>query len=412
MTGFGKSAFDNALGGDGFCYDLAKFTCGTFVSESELRDGTGSIGNATDFIALSDSLNHGPEREAAIQARPGSCPPCQRRSLFARTAPPFRGLCPARGRADREPHPPIDPLGAQGSGVLCPQEPAFQSIADDYDRAVASRNFPPEAEARTRAVFDKVKWGSTDCRSRERGSGWFIRNAMYDRMDNEIQACNGAMIGGLSEFQLAYTIGHELGHVFDPCSIGHEYSTPAGPRQVVGYQYPADLAAVLAQYPFPRLLTCLREEKSVHARIFPRKRPERKYEHGDSAACGTAKEANQFGDAVADAQGTDFLADYVDAYLPQLTRKQVRLGYANTWRGSCDLLTDGRLEGFLTRPTDVHPELELRINRVIAASPQVRRQMGCTREFNEAPFCTIALDSVGVTEKDSKGSPSANQPEH
>lgn len=195
-------------------------------------------------------------------------------------------------------------------------------------------------------------------------------NAFYDDENNKFSYCNGLFLSNRSEFSIASTIAHEIGHSFDPCHIGdglHSLSFK--------YSSPKDAKKSEEEFPLSGLLSCLRSEKSIQAvRIDTSGLPY-------SPFCGD----DQIGESFSDWVASEILPEYINANFPELTRNELRIGYSNVRRGmsACaDYLSPPThfVEPSLGSFVDAHPADRWRVNRILLVHPKIREQMGCPAE--------------------------------
>jgi hypothetical protein len=219
-----------------------------------------------------------------------------------------------------------------------------------------------------------IQFAGTNCKTEENRenpnnvSGLLLPNAFYNPLSHSFTFCNGMALNNQSEFQIAHTIAHELAHSIDPCNIvlGH-------PDLAYDYKSTTTREKMEADFPFPNLLNCLRDEKSIHARPAPP--DDEPLADNQLLFCYD----DQIGESFADWIATETTPEYMTNNHPKLTQKQMQLGYANIFRRNCE--NEANLKAKDTK--DVHPWLEDRINKLILTQPQIRKQMGCLK--NEHP---------------------------
>jgi hypothetical protein len=96
---------------------------------------------------------------------------------------------------------------------------------------------------------------------------------------------------------------------------------------------------------------------------------------------------DQIGESVSDWLASEVLPEYIAKHHPKLTRDQYRTGYSNAFRGDCN--NANPMPPFHP-PGDPHPPNSERVNKIILANPQVRRQMGCApADPEKARHCTV-----------------------
>jgi hypothetical protein len=165
-----------------------------------------------------------------------------------------------------------------------------------------------------------------------------------------------------------------------------------------------DLAGREAQFPFTGVISCLRSPDSVGAKVFP---PPPAFGGFTSSpypmpAPGPGEDNftpppmpvtvpdfcsnDQIGESFADWTAAEITPKYLKEKHPELTREQFRYGYTNIFRGMCSNVNPASPGGMMG--PDVHPDVRLRANRIILASPEIRKQMGCTDDPVPAPkYC-------------------------
>lgn len=192
----------------------------------------------------------------------------------------------------------------------------------------------------------------------------FVVNAYYDPGPNTVAICPALGREHNTVFAYLFPLVHEMGHSIDLCNW-----TATQPGNM-GLNVPAMLDR---RYPLGGVLTCLRSENSVGA--------ERHTMTGwlpDSARNVTRQCMNrdEAGETLADWIATQVTAEYVERFGANLTAEQRRNGYRNAARVLCNPPAD-----------ETHPAGPRRINRVLAAHPDVRRQMGCSSRSSDVTNC-------------------------
>ena len=182
------------------------------------------------------------------------------------------------------------------------------------------------------------------------------------------------MFRNTSEFQIAFVIAHELSHSIDPQGIQSgpsDYAlTYATPKAGQATGPAATIAFIQNQYPLPKTLACLRTKESVGASLHP--------------LFGWKQGAfsyDQITETFADWMGAETLAAYAATELARLTPQQKRMGFANAMRGFSFAPRSG---------WEVHPNWDVRANRILMVNPEVRKQMGCV---NPIPAPAVYCDA-------------------
>ncbi|MEI8347500.1 MAG: hypothetical protein WCG27_08530, partial [Pseudomonadota bacterium] len=195
-----------------------------------------------------------------------------------------------------------------------------------------------------------ITFRGTDCSTLDNSHGnapsdisvspLLVPNAFYDPITNTFRYCNGFLLTSQSEFQMAFTIAHELSHSIDPCHIADgpedfrfKYRDPDASKiqTIVNCEF---------EYPLSGLITCLRGGNSVGAKRVvdtmkmlevptasstPSTQSDTVYLSKNSPFCYV----DEIGESVADWLADDILPDYIQKNYPKLTQRQYRLGYSN-----------------------------------------------------------------------------------
>ena len=274
---------------------------------------------------------------------------------------------------------------------------------------VARLQVMPISDEQKKIMISKVSsisFDGTDCGNlnykRKQGedivASLLVPNAFYNPVQNNFRICAGFLLQSTSEFQIGEVIAHELSHSLDPCNIA------SGPSDLgLKYSNPQDIQKMENEYPIKNVLKCLRDKRSVGARNFdlemqasigpgaenrcanygcssePSKRNggARSGAPPDSAANFCRND--QVGESFADWMAAEVLPTYMeDNY--KLTTDQYRNGYANVFRTGCQ-------GSFGQVSSDIHPALELRINKILLANPKIQSQMGCPASNSSVLYC-------------------------
>ncbi len=216
------------------------------------------------------------------------------------------------------------------------------------------------------AQIEEVEISKDDCRSMP--ELYFGEGAMmWVGNPPKIILCSGLLMQ--SEFQIAFTLAHELMHRVDLCMWGSVFG---GTKYDSGK--PLD-----TQHPLRPLLECLRDPNGVDAY---RLRAER-FEHGELNVVNCIN-SDQISEAMCDWMAGEVIPRYVERNLKHLSRNQIRAGYKNIWAASCKTKAD---QPDNSGDFSVHPLLRNRMNAVIAVQPDIRHQIGCDGIPAEKPYC-------------------------
>jgi hypothetical protein len=279
----------------------------------------------------------------------------------------------------------------------------FPVVQKEIAGMISERIQDPDVRKKILLKVASIQFQGNDCSEMAGGQGpslnsLFIPNAFYDPERNTFKYCNGFIITDHSEFKIVSVIAHELAHSIDPCNIAKGPSTVAIPYSA------KDLAGREAQFPFTGVISCLRSPDSVGAKVFP---PPPAFGGFTSSpypmpAPGPGEDNftpppmpvtvpdfcsnDQIGESFADWTAAEITPKYLKEKHPELTREQFRYGYSNIFRGMCSNVNPASPGGMMG--PDVHPDVRLRANRIILASPEIRKQMGCTDDPVPAPkYC-------------------------
>jgi hypothetical protein len=290
-----------------------------------------------------------------------------------------------------------------------------QMGGDAIERRISSRIFPdiralmiqridqlvpdPTMRSRIIAKLRGARFEGTDCSSRDGDASLpdaLIPNAYYQPNTNTFRYCQGLGLTNSSEFHLAFIVAHELAHSIDPCNL------QIGPRDYSFRYRSQEREQAEEEFPIPGLIQCLRSSDSVEATLAPprqndpqqgpqkaRARAGRNHAgHDHGATKGAPGQAqpfcsdDQIGEAFCDWMAMELLPDYMQKNHPNLTPAQMRNGYSNVWRGSCDTISENHpLYG------GVHPNQDRRVDRIIAVHPRAREQMGCQTGPGPGRYC-------------------------
>lgn len=225
-------------------------------------------------------------------------------------------------------------------------------------------------------------------------------NAYYDHDKNKFNYCAGISIQNKSEFQIAFTIAHELAHSIDPCGI------TLGPQDFAfKFDSQIKIKEAQSQFPFP-VLDCLRSEKSSQAEYELKLKPftvadsTDKFDEIFESFCTITDQINE---AFSDWMASEILPEYIQKNFPNLTQNQIRFGYSNVWRGGrgCDIFNEK------SKSFDVHPDQEIRVNNIILVQPKIRKQMGCPTELDNRIYCSS--DTGAILQQNSEPATQKNE---
>lgn len=108
---------------------------------------------------------------------------------------------------------------------------------------------------------------------------------------------------------------------------------------------------------------------------------------------GVFTNGDQIGEVMCDWVAAEILPLYFKKYYPNLTSKEFRLGYLNSFRHFCYPQKQNNNDVFT-----VHPSLEKRINFILLANPKIREQMGCLNDLPGALYCDPKMITKDYTE--------------
>jgi hypothetical protein len=95
---------------------------------------------------------------------------------------------------------------------------------------------------------------------------------------------------------------------------------------------------------------------------------------------------DQIGESFSDWLASEVLPRYIEKNFSHLSRDQIRNGYSNVFRGMCSNMNPASTNVF--GMPDPHPTIQARVNKILLAHPDVRRQLGCEKDSAPAPkYC-------------------------
>jgi hypothetical protein len=174
-----------------------------------------------------------------------------------------------------------------------------------------------------------------------------IPNAFYDDDKHSFKFCNGLGRTNSSLFQGYAVIAHEIAHSIDPCRF-EDAQKP---------------------FPAPKIVECLRGTNSVHATF--REKP-------TAASKSSCKTGDQIGEAFADFAAAEVLG-HLGPILPKLSHQNFQNGVANVLRMPRECTPKDKDD-----PFEVHPDTRDRIDRILAAQPDLQRLSGCRGKVSKS----------------------------
>jgi hypothetical protein len=207
---------------------------------------------------------------------------------------------------------------------------------------------PDEIRRKILARIDKVGLHAGSC-GLIREEQLYPETLSFSGLNDDIRICEAALVKVDSRIALASLILHELGHPFDPCHIADRKN---GLMTYI-LNRPRD-----AQYPLRDLVNCLRQPESGGAKF--------------NENCGK----DQIGEAMSDWFRAEILPRLIAEDYKSMTLKDRRAAYLNAaWR-TC-----------VTTRLPEYPSGEIRINALLAVQPEVRDQIGCSRDKYKFKYC-------------------------
>jgi hypothetical protein len=268
----------------------------------------------------------------------------------------------------------------------------------DLEKKVQNDLFP-EAKARLEAkvsalpISDKMKeylaskirsmqYVGGDCMQAERGYSKIsidfdlVNSAAYMEGRNDFFICNGLALAGQSDFNLLFTIAHELAHGLGPCGVQYAVS-----EEKIKYDQ-KNLDTAESQYMFSSLLKCLRNKDSIAA-----KRDEGMFSAAWRRIFGTSDRmfcsGDQIGESIADWFATEVMADHISKNYPNMKPDDALKAISNILKPLCSTSPGPELQ----KEFESHPQWKDRINRIILAQPKIRQTLGCSQVQAPAGYC-------------------------
>lgn len=257
-------------------------------------------------------------------------------------------------------------------------------------------------------------------------------NAFYSPIQHQFVICPQFL--DIPESQLMLTIGHELSHSIDPCTMGFDFERSADPitsietwkpvRREFGDNLREDREGLMIgvgvdKNPFASVISCLQERGSVNA-ITPAKSavdahfalealtfdpPISREMIEDAAAkkwaCGGSFGRSQINEAFADWMGTETLASTLKEVKDPIQARREAIESVMIFTGlDCKEIsesavikraelfqkTNGCYEVFhekqdqyekLREDSDVHSDSRARVERLVIANPEFEKVLGC-----------------------------------
>ena len=247
------------------------------------------------------------------------------------------------------------------------------------------------SDEKKKFLIDKIKgikYAGSNCEAQVKGtydehgrkiSGLFMPGAFYNPDRNSFTFCSAELLVSSSEFEIAFVIGHELGHAIDPCRISR------GPEDL-GFKYSdlKDEGKMADEFPFPNIVKCLEDLRSVQAKKVQPASGLNNGQYGPpipdpNSFCNN----DQIAESFADWMGAEILPRYIEKNFSP-TPEQYREGYANTMRTLCWLDS----EGLYYEDKGVHPMTSKRVDKVLLVNPTIRKQMGCAESHPTNAYCS------------------------
>lgn len=254
----------------------------------------------------------------------------------------------------------------------------------------------PDKEAAKKMVqkMEKVRFAGTQCQSNAVNSAGFKgAYIVNDEKDPHFFYCAGFLQDTTSIFRIAYIMAHELSHSIDPCHMPDEAKTFEG-REKMDEKFPGS-----------EILSCLRSPDSIGAKwsedIFNGKEE------------GFPKHAlycfgDQTSESYSDWMAAQILPKYLSKSQPHLTTEQTKNGYANIAHSlEC---TQPKSEINFGGPVSIsaHPDSKGRMNNILMANPELRKQVGCYAKPEKPVYCHTGMDKTSYRKAVKPVAPSGN----
>ncbi len=253
----------------------------------------------------------------------------------------------------------------------------MEEVRENLAAVIAEKIPDSQAREAMLAKLRAVKFAGSDCRAEKRNlSTTFTFNALYYPTQNTVKVCKGYQMANDSKYFLASVLGHELGHAIDPCR------TPLAPR-TLGEKLTwraADMssqAAAESELPTADLVKCLRSWKSIGAKRLSPFSTDR-----GKGLCSN----DQINESVADWFGVEALARMVKKQsFGKQSPDEVAAGVANVFADSC-------YAGSNQSENQIHPASRLRLEKILAVQPDIRKAMGCNPLRENQRYCANTPD--------------------
>lgn len=279
-------------------------------------------------------------------------------------------------------------------------EDIFPKVKERILKVVDKYIVDPKKNELIKNKVSAIRFGGLDCgKVEDAGLGpEFEANAFYTDQSNKFFFCKGFERYGRSDFAAVNIIAHEMGHSIDPCVIQKGGS-------IYGFSYSSKEKAA-EEYPFPNLISCLRDKNSIWAKDLSKSSPGmadgpapepprkkiKKFEKakepnvvgsdGDDLFCNT----DQIGESFSDWLGTEVMSEFMNNEWKNLSERQVSNGLANIWRDACE---PGVGLHNKSSPTDPHPPVRDRLERLIMVHPVVRKRLNCGPLPKDKIYCDL-----------------------
>lgn len=258
-------------------------------------------------------------------------------------------------------------------------------------------DIPDATKSRMKMKVKGIQFDGTDCseqiddKARKHSlDGLFYQAAYYDPKSNVFRFCDGLGFLGDSESMLLSIVGHELAHSIDPCQMQIGY-------EALNDSYSSRRAKAESQVPYPMLLRCLRDPKSIGAKVDSLLASEAPFylrmidlegilhERDGPQFCGH----DQIGECIADWFAFEALGQHIAETRMNKSHKENLAYVKNTFRALCP--TPGKkAKG---SKFYVHPKTYDRINRLLIRQPEVRKSIGCPSENKKYGYCDGAVET-------------------
>jgi hypothetical protein len=236
--------------------------------------------------------------------------------------------------------------------------------------------------------IENISYQGSDCSSLSKSSestvnGLMIENAFYSPNSQTFRFCNGFLLHNSSEFAMAMIIAHELSHSIDPCWI----DKPEGAAPIT-YSESKTLKEYESEFPFKNILSCLRSKESIGSKTNPKFGAKTNEQQYGNPFCRN----DQIGESFSDWMGSEILPEYISKHHSKLSQNQKVVGYSNVFRNFCG--------DFDWSDFEVHPDITKRIDRIIMANHDVRKQVGCGDPKNDVHQCKTGEEFTGTRAMD------------